>query len=295
MHTIMKTPSYLSLSNITRREALIRIGSTMSIATASASILANHAIAQTSKNSGKSSTKVPAGLSPLAAVNVSGRQRSLALRAARGYAQLGLAITPQASLLVVREAVTQFDEAMISLRAYAGKTALAQSLDAIARDWREFSALLREAPNAKLIAEKNALLEKIVSACTSVHDQIVANEKNNNASLVSRAGRQRFLSQRAAQLFMYREWGVARGDYKDIERLSAEYKTVKRELVANALAEQKRDLDLAETQWIFFENALRAQQKGKADDVARRNVATTSERLMEMFDGITNEFVRRAV
>jgi hypothetical protein len=296
----MKTKLTPTPSNITRRQALALLTAAVPLASMSLSPTAlAQAGAQARKAPSKDQAKSAPALTALAAVNISGRQRSLVLRAARAYAQLGLGITPQASSTVVRTAVTEFDAAMVLLRPYVTNTNSAsnanqQVLNEIASQWSEFTPLLREAPSQSATMQKNAALEKLISACSTLHDQIVRAQTGNRAVMVSRSGRQRFLSQRAAQLFMYREWGVARGDYKDIEQLSAEYKTVKRDLSANARIELKRELDLAETQWIFFEDALRAQQKGKADDIARRNVSTTSERLLEMFDGITNQFVRTA-
>ena len=52
----------------------------------------------------------------------------------------------------------------------------------------------------------------------------------------------------------------------------------------------KNNLSLGETQWLFFEQALNAQQLNQTDAVNRNNVATTSERILEIFETVTGQF-----
>jgi len=47
------------------------------------------------------------------------------------------------------------------------------------------------------------------------------------------------------------------------------------------------ELGLANTQWLFFEQALNGQE---SRDIALRNVATTSERILEVMDGLTGRY-----
>ena len=49
----------------------------------------------------------------------------------------------------------------------------------------------------------------------------------------------------------------------------------------------KQDLDLADVQWVFFDNALGAKT---ADRSALQNVATTSERILEVMDDLTLQY-----
>lgn len=236
----------------------------------------------------------PGILKPLMAVNLSGRQRTLALRAARGYAQLGLGVTPPRSMTTMKGAAAAFELTLTGLRTNAAGRPSEKLFADVAQLWPKFAELLREVPALEAMVSNNELLERIVTACTAAHDQVVREVGTPEASLVRSSGRQRFLSQRAAQLFIYREWGVSRGDYKDIQTLSAESKSIRTALrdAPGMTAEVRRELDLAETQWLFFDDSLAAQMRGQADDTSRRNVATTSDRLFEVFEGMTLAVVK---
>ena len=270
-----------------RRRALHLLGGLMATA-AAGSTLAQTAALKPARPAG------PEAIKPLMTVNLSGRQRTLVLRAARGYAQLGLSVVPPRSMTTMRGAIAAFETTLAGLRLNAAGRPSEKLFGDVARLWPKFAELLREVPAQDAMATNNELLERIVVACTSAHDQVVREVGSPEATLVSRSGRQRFLSQRAAQLYMYRDWGVSRGDYKDIQTLSTESRSIRVALrdTAGLAPEVKRELDLAETQWLFFDDALAAQMRGQSDDTARRNVATTSDRLFEVFEGMTMALVK---
>jgi len=54
--------------------------------------------------------------------------------------------------------------------------------------------------------------------------------------------------------------------------------------------EIRLELGLANTQWMFFEQALNGRESNR--DIAVRNVATTSERILEMMDSLTGRYER---
>jgi len=272
---------------LARRRALHLLGGLLATA-AAGSALAQTPAVKAPRAAG------PEAIKPLMAVNLSGRQRTLVLRAARGYAQLGLSVVPPRSMTTMRGAIGAFETTLVGLRSNAAGRPSEKLFADVAQLWPKFAELLREVPAQDAMAANNELLERIVVACTTAHDQVVREVGTPEATLVSRSGRQRFLSQRAAQLYMYRDWGVSRGDYKDIQTLSAESKSIRAALrdAPGLAAEVKRELDLAETQWLFFDDALAAQMRGQSDDTARRNVATTSDRLFDVFDGMTLAMVK---
>jgi hypothetical protein len=232
---------------------------------------------------------VSASLRPLMAVNLSGRQRSLALRAARSYAQLGLGVLPPQSAQVLRSSIAEFEGTLARLGPFCAGKPSARLLDAVASRWGRFAATLREVPDREGARVMSDVFEVYIAACSAFHDQVVKEVAVPAAAVVSAAGRQRFLSQRAAQLFMFREWGVPVGELSEMLALKAEAQQIRTSLRnrAEVGSEARRDLDLAETQWIFFDDALRLQLNGRTDEVARRNVANTSERLYQTFEKLT--------
>ena len=268
-----------------RRRVVVALSGVISIAMAPATLLA-----QTAK-----AAKVAAEAKPLAAVNFSGRQRSLAIRAARCYAQLGLGVLPPRSAEVMKIAATEFESSLTRLKVFCAGKRSAKLLEDQAALWTPYSNALREAPAPEAAAPLNEMLERLIPVCSATHDQIILEVGTPLATEVSRSGRQRFLSQRASQLFMFREWRVTRGDYKDIDALTVESRQLRANLRVSTelLIDAKREIDLAETQWIFFDEALRAQLNGRADEISRSNVAKTSERLLEIFDRMTQNIVNK--
>ena len=52
----------------------------------------------------------------------------------------------------------------------------------------------------------------------------------------------------------------------------------------------KAELQLAETQFTFFDTALRNRRPGQGEIEALNNVFTTSERILQVMDGVTGMY-----
>ena len=54
----------------------------------------------------------------------------------------------------------------------------------------------------------------------------------------------------------------------------------------------REELQMADLQWGFFDAALRGLTPGAPDPVSMSNVFTTSERILEVMDGVTGRFAK---
>ena len=107
-----------------------------------------------------------------------------------------------------------------------------------------------------------------------------------SARLVNLAGRQRMLSQRMAKNYFL---VAAKADSKLVlAQLAADatdFRQAMQSLVAAPVSTPaiRGELELAASQWVFFESALRRP----ADEQGMSAVATTSERLLSVMDRLT--------
>lgn len=92
------------------------------------------------------------------------------------------------------------------------------------------------------------------------------------------------LAQRMARMYFA---AALNGERNDIEKYRIEFRNALATLENAPLsnADIKRELELAKTQWLFLDQAL--QGIGDANSNFR-NVATTSERLLETMDNLTS-------
>lgn len=116
----------------------------------------------------------------------------------------------------------------------------------------------------------------------------VAAETLTLNSAINKAGRQRMLSQRIAKISMFRAWGIATPQMaQDLDAAIQEFAAAQAFLVSapQNTAAIGSELQLAGTQWLFFEEAVRQPAAGRAEQL--RNIATTSERILQVMDNVT--------
>jgi Type IV pili methyl-accepting chemotaxis transducer N-term len=232
------------------------------------------------------------------AINKSGRQRMLSQRLAKAYLQLGQAIDVERSKRIQEMSLGLFERQLAELRAFAPTTDNKLILAEMGKSWLVYKqVLLGKSPNQQDAKSIMALSEEILAMAQTATVQLEKYSGGASGQLVNISGRQRMLSQRMAKFYQALQWGVAPADAAGkLEQARKEFVAAMQTLnsAPGDTARIHDELTLAQQQWIFFDAAL--HQSG---DITNRqqyatNVATTSERILEVMDGVTGLYQQLA-
>jgi len=229
------------------------------------------------------------------AINKAGRMRMLSQRMAKAYCQIGQNILTDKSRRILELSVKLYQEHLDELKAFAPSADIKATYAELETIWQRYRQLLSGAPsldNARLIAQINEDALRVAHLGTT---QLELSAASSVGRLINIAGRQRMLSQRMAKFYMFRQWGIGS------PAMDTEAQLAKREFLSalDALERAPENTDkirgelaLARTQWVFFEQSLQRQGVGDKDPSYATNVASTSERILEVMDRVTNLYAQ---
>jgi len=234
-----------------------------------------------------------------AAINESGRQRMLSQRLAKAYLQVGQGIDTIRSKRVMQESMSLFENQLSELKAFAPSPENRAVLADMDKTWRGFkSVLTAQTPNQRDARSVMAISDEVLMLAQSATMQLEKLSGTAAARLVNLAGRQRMLSQRMAKFYQALNWGAAPADaVASLGKARDEFVAALAELAASPknTAAITQEIEIARLQWYFFNQALIVRPADAAE--ARRfaeNVATTSERILEVMDTLTGLYQQLA-
>jgi nitrate/nitrite-specific signal transduction histidine kinase len=227
------------------------------------------------------------------AINKAGRQRMLSQRVAKSYMALGQKVHGDADK-ILGASMALFDRQLVELKAFAPTPEIKATYATLESAWSECKTALVGAAPAKAGAEQVlALSGKVLQLANQGTVQFEAHSGKPVGRLVNIAGRQRMLSQRMAAFYLSASWGVqAAAAQAELAKARDEFLKAHEVLktAPEATAAIKAELQLAESQFAFFDTALRNLRPGAADTTAQMNVFTTSERILQVMDGVTGMY-----
>ena len=226
------------------------------------------------------------------AINKAGRERMLSQRMAKAYLQLGQNVDMTRSQRVLDASVALFDRQLVELKNYAPNADTRATSLALEKTWIAYKdVLVGMAPSQERAPQVLQLSDEVLALANTLTLQFEALSGTPAGHLINLAGRQRMLSQRMAKLYQALHWNLPAGKMRDdLELARKEFATAHAALEAAPLNTDKlkRDLQLTSQQWFFFQDAL--DQKEQDAMTRATNVASTSERILEMMEEVVSGY-----
>jgi nitrate/nitrite-specific signal transduction histidine kinase len=198
------------------------------------------------------------------AVNEAGRQRMLTQRMLKDYAMIGIGNTfgnPKEDLKKVTET---FEDHLQGLTAFAKDEETKKSLEEQRKLWEPIKKMLTEPPTKERAAELQGKLDALLKAADRTTKLFAKQTGKKSGEIINISGRQRMLSQRMANLYMLKVWGI--DDPKFKEKMDAAMKlfddSLKRLMASDLNTDEiNRLLTRVKKNFMFFQVMNRSQSK----------------------------------
>jgi hypothetical protein len=228
------------------------------------------------------------------AINKAGRQRMLSQRMAKSYLAEGEGVVPEMAHRALSASMALFDRQLVELKVFSPQPEIKSTYVKLEAVWSDYKAALVGGKPAK--PQADTVLDLAAKVLALAHQGTVQLEKVSGkplGHLVNVSGRQRMLSQRMAAFYLSTSWGVqAATSTTELNKAHDEF-VAAHDLLKKAPETTptiKAELELAETQFSFFDVALRTLRPGTSDASHMANVFTTSERILQVMDGVTGMY-----
>jgi hypothetical protein len=223
----------------------------------------------------------------------SGRVRQQAQRIAKLYQQIGMGLDTERARRQVIQATRQLDTDISGLMRSAVTEKNRQLLERASTAWETMKRdcdspfTMQNRQNIFIQADELAMLSGRLST------QFELGASAPTSRLLDLALRQGMLVQRLARLYLTAYAGdKSTGLRVDIEQARREFSSALDELATapeNSEA-NRRTLDLARTQWFFFEQSIASMNDPESSNP--KHVATSSERILEVLDELSQQYAK---
>jgi hypothetical protein len=235
------------------------------------------------------------GISMLEAINQAGRQRMLSQRMAKLYAQVIREVRQPEALRLIGESMILFEKQLGNLRSFTQQknaTDIIATYEQLNSRWLEYKKVIGAQPSGEGLRQVAVLNEQVLASANAGTQQLEKLHGGSLGKLVNMSGRQRMLSQRISKFYFFQRDGIANPEImKALDSARGEFLNAMNTLkqTPENTADINSWLALAESQWVFFDQAVRADPNAKQElGYHDNNVAVTSENILQVMDKLTN-------
>lgn len=220
------------------------------------------------------------------AINRTARFRAMSQRMAKLYGQLHLNVMPERARDALEQTRRQVRTNLEDLGRQGWPAEVAQLLAEVRRSAERLDGLTAQPPAKGSFQAVSAQADQMLAQANSATQALEHLAQAPTAKLVNTAGRQRMLSQRLAKNYGLVAAGLDSRPLR--EQMAADADEFQRAMaqLANAPLSTpaiRSTLELGQGQWVFFDMAIKRQPNARGLE----DVATTSERLLEVMDSLT--------
>ncbi|GAA6141994.1 type IV pili methyl-accepting chemotaxis transducer N-terminal domain-containing protein [Hydrogenophaga sp. 5NK40-0174] len=228
------------------------------------------------------------------AINMAGRQRMLSQRVIKAWLASTMLPGHAAALKVLESSKSLFEKQLTDLSAKAPSQEIRSTYLSLAASWNDLQSLLgstTSTPDAvRTLIRADA---RVLSLAHQGTQQYEAVQNQATGALVNLAGRQRMLTQRMAKFYFTSAMGVdTDASMAELQKARGEFEAALARLKAAPEATPRilAELQLGETQWVFFQHALKRLDPGTPNKTYLSDVFVTSENLLQVMDKVTHLF-----
>ena len=222
------------------------------------------------------------------AINESGRLRMLSQRMAKAHLLIGMDIRPEKATQQLKDSQAKFEQNLIDLDTYADTSTQKHALTLVKQQWREYKALLDEAPSKDKVLNILNASDATLTACEALVQQFEQASKTRSAALVNISGRQRMLSQRIGKLYTSLAWsGIQPDQEAALNQAISEFEDalVKLQQSPDNTAEVSAKLNKVMSQWQFSKAGFRTLKDGQGTPFV---ISMTTESSLKKMNEITH-------
>ena len=228
------------------------------------------------------------------AVNLAGEQRMWSQRIAKLYSQVGLNVLPSLATSQLGVASTRFEGNLAALKpTVASSAAATQAYERLTGEWQGLKKALSVAISRDAAEALARQAEATLAAAETLTRVLEDESKSVDSRLVNLAGRQRMLSQRIANNYLLRNWGVESAVVREnlessVKEFSAGLATLSARKDNNA--EIRRELEEVAQQWEWLQASLSVEGAGSY----RLIVAESADAILEATDRVTRLYEQQS-